>query len=196
MTRAGTCAAIVACASGLLLGLAPVICVAAETTTLHVAFPVSESGFDPQALSDTYSLDICASIFDPLYSYDYFARPAKLVPNTAAALPEITDGGRTYTVRVRPGIYFADDPVFKGARRELTSEDYVYSLKRVLDPKVPSYWLYVFEKRLVGLDPVLERARKAGALDCGNILLQPWLRGFKLHPYLHNRWMYYAVDPH
>ena len=31
-----------------------------------------------------------ASIFDPLYKYDYLARPFKLVPNTAAALPEIS----------------------------------------------------------------------------------------------------------
>jgi ABC-type oligopeptide transport system substrate-binding subunit len=41
--------------------------------TLHVAFPVAESGFDPQAISDTYSDAVCLAIFDPLYRYDYFA---------------------------------------------------------------------------------------------------------------------------
>ena len=34
-----------------------------------------------------------------------------------------------------PGIYFADDPAFKGQQRELTAADYVYSWKRVLDPE-------------------------------------------------------------
>ena len=151
-------------AFGLTLGVANTH--AADTAkTIRVAFRVAESGFDPQAISDAYSADLCASIFDPLYTYDYFARPVRLVPNTAAALPEITDGGRSYTIRVKPGIYFAADPAFKGKKRELTADDYVYSIKRVFDPKVRSYWLYIFEKRLIGLDDVLARARKTGRLD-------------------------------
>jgi ABC-type transport system substrate-binding protein len=133
--------------------------------TLRVAFPVAESGFDPQAIGDTYSDAVCLAIFDPLYRYDYFARPVVLVPNTADGLPEITDGGRTYTIRVKRGIHFASDPAFNGKRRELTADDYVYSIKRVFDPKVRSYWLYLFERTLVGLDGPLERARQTGRFD-------------------------------
>ena len=133
--------------------------------TLHVAFPVAESGFDPQAISDTYSDAVCLAIFDPLYRYDYFARPVVLQPNTADGLPQVSDGGRTYTIKVRRGIHFAADPVFGGEPRELTAGDYVYSIKRVFDPKVRSYWLYVFEGNLVGLDGPLERARKSGRFD-------------------------------
>jgi len=139
---------------------------AADTrATLHVAFPVAETGFDPQAIGDTYSDAVCLGIFDPLYRYDYFARPVVLVPNTADGLPEITDGGRTYTIRLKHGIHFADDAAFDGKRRELTAEDYVYSIKRVLDPKVRSYWLYLFEHTLVGLEGPLERARRTGRFD-------------------------------
>ena len=139
---------------------------AADTRkTLHVAIPVAENGFDPQAVYDSYSFEVCHAIFDPLYTYDYFARPVRLVPNTADGMPQITDGGRTFTVKVRPGIYFADDPAFKGKKRELVAEDYVYSIKRIFDPKVRSYWLYLFDRRLVGLDEVLERARKADRFD-------------------------------
>jgi ABC-type transport system substrate-binding protein len=133
--------------------------------TLHVAFAVAESGFDPQAASDIYSYAVISAIFDSLYVYDYFARPARIVPNTAAALPEVTDEGRTYTIKLKPGIYFAADPAFKGKRRELTADDYVYSIKRVFDPKVRSYWLYFFESNLVGLDEPLAAARKSGVLD-------------------------------
>jgi oligopeptide transport system substrate-binding protein len=71
--------------------------------TLRVAFPIAENGLDPQAIYDEYSAKVCNAIFDTLYTYDYFARPAKLVPNTADGLPRITDGGRTFTVKVRPG---------------------------------------------------------------------------------------------
>ena len=133
--------------------------------TLRVAFPIAETGFDPQAVSDTYSFAVIGAIFDPLYVYDYFARPVRMVPNTAAALPEVSDEGRTYTIKVKPGIFFAADPAFKGKPRELTAEDYVYSLKRIFDPKVRSYWVYVFENNLVGLDGALGAARKSGTLD-------------------------------
>jgi ABC-type transport system substrate-binding protein len=133
--------------------------------TLRVAFATAETGFDPQALYDDYSAKVANAIFDPLYTYDYFARPAKLVPNTADGLPRIGDGGRTYTIKVRPGIYFAAHPAFGGKKRELVAEDYVYSIKRILDPKVRSYYLYAFENRLLGLDPVLALARKAGRFD-------------------------------
>jgi len=133
--------------------------------TLRVAFPVAETGFDPQAASDIYSFAVIGAIFDPLYVYDYFARPVRMVPNTAAALPEMSNEGRTYTIKVKPGIYFAADPAFKGTRRELTADDYVYSIKRIFDPKVRSYWVYVFEGNLVGLDDVLPAARRSGVLD-------------------------------
>ena len=135
------------------------------TKTLRVAFSSAETGLDPQASYDVYSSDICRAIFDALYTFDYFARPVRLVPNTAEGLPVVTDEGRTYTIKVKRGIYFADDPAFKGKPRELTADDYVYSIKRIIDPKVRSYWLYLLEKNLVGLDPVLARARETGTLD-------------------------------
>ena len=46
--------------------------------TLHVTFGTAENGFDPQAVYDSYSFYVCHAIFDPLYSYDYFARPVRL----------------------------------------------------------------------------------------------------------------------
>ena len=133
--------------------------------TVRVAFARAETGFDPQAVADSTSFAVAGAIFDPLYTYDYFARPLRMVPNTAMDLPVISDDGRTYTIKVRAGIYFANDRAFKGKKRELTAYDYVYSIKRIFDPKVRSYWLYVFEGDLVGLDEVLAAARKSGSFD-------------------------------
>jgi oligopeptide transport system substrate-binding protein len=133
--------------------------------TLRVAFPVAETGFDPQAGGDAYSNYVNRVIFDALYSYDYLARPFKIVPNTAMALPEISADGKTWTMKVRPGIYFADDPVFKGAKRELTAADYVYAWKRVLDPKMRSISNQVFDGKLVGAEAVVAAARASGKFD-------------------------------
>ena len=62
---------------------------------LRVTFEAAETGFDPVRISDYYSGTVIEAIFDPLLTYDYLARPAKLVPNTAQSLPEITNQGRT-----------------------------------------------------------------------------------------------------
>jgi ABC-type transport system substrate-binding protein len=132
---------------------------------LRVAIPVAETGFDPQAAGDAYSNYVNRTIFDPLYKYDYLARPFKLVPNTATALPEISADRLTWTMRVRPGIYFADDPVFKGRRRELTAADYVYAIKRALDPAMRSNSLGLYEGRFIGADAIVAKARQTGKFD-------------------------------
>jgi oligopeptide transport system substrate-binding protein len=132
---------------------------------IHAAFPTPETGFDPQAAGDEYSNSVNRVIFDPLYRYDYLARPYKLVPNTAVAMPEISADGKTWTIRVRSGIYFADDPVFKGQRRELTAADYVYAWKRVLDPAMRSNSLQTFEGHFVGAEAVVATAKETGKFD-------------------------------
>lgn len=130
----------------------------------HV-FPAAETGFDPAAVQDLYSATIEQAVFETLLTYDYLARPSKLVPLTAEALPEITDDGKTYTLHVRKGIYFIDDPVFKGKKRELTAADYAYSLKRLIDPKIRSPWAWLVEGKIVGLDELAEAAKKTGRFD-------------------------------
>src|SRR5438128_8881673 len=133
--------------------------------TLHDSFPVPETGFDPQALSDLYSADICRVIFDSLLELDYLARPYRLKPNAAEAMPEIRDGGRVYVFKLRKGIYFTADPWFKGKKRALTAADYVYSWKRLIDPKVRSPFSWYVQGKIVGAEAVIEAAKKTGRFD-------------------------------
>jgi ABC-type transport system substrate-binding protein len=122
----------------------------AEPKVLHMFLSTSESGLDPALGSDLASLSLLENLFDPLLRYDYLARPVKLQGNTAAALPLVEDGGRSYTFRIRPGVFFTPDPAFKGKRREVTAQDYVYSFKRLYDPALHSPFGYIFDGKLVG----------------------------------------------
>jgi ABC-type transport system substrate-binding protein len=142
-----------------------VLAQADPSKVLRVAFPVAETGFDPQASSDFYSNHVNRAIFDAPYRYDHLARPYRIVPNTAAALPEISADGLEWTIRIKPGIWFVDDPAFKGRKRELTAADYVYSLKRVLDPKLRSPNLQQFDGKFAGADAAVARAKETGKFD-------------------------------
>ncbi len=132
---------------------------------LRVVFRTAETGFDPQAASDLYSNYVNRAIFEPPYRYDFRARPHKVVPNTAVAMPEGNKDGTEWTIRIRPGIHFTDDPAFKGKKRELTAADYAYTWKRIVDPAVRSPSLELFDGRIVGMDKLLAKAKETGKFD-------------------------------
>ena len=146
---------------------AALLCAAAhaEEKVLRVPFLIAETNFDPAFVSDLYSGTICEEIFESPLTYDFLARPAKLKPQTLEALPEITDGGRTYTLHVKKGIYFSDDPAFGGKKRELVANDYAYAMKRLMDPRVASPNLWLIDGRVAGIAEAVDRAKKDGRFD-------------------------------
>ncbi|TMG85126.1 MAG: heme-binding protein [Betaproteobacteria bacterium] len=132
---------------------------------LRVAFDAAETGFDPVKITDNYSSQVMRAVYECLLSYDYLARPVKLVPRTAEALPEVTAGGKTYLFKLRKGIYFQPDAAFKGQRRELTAADYAYSIKRFVDPANRSPWRFLVDGKIVGLDAVAKKAAQTKRFD-------------------------------
>ena len=130
--------------------------------TLRLALIAPETTLDPtQTNSDNNTNIVLSHIFEAPLTYDYLARPAQLLPNTAAALPEVSADGRVFTVRLKPGIFFADDPAFGGKPRELVAQDHVYAIKRFYDPRWKSSDLYLFESlKLPGLSELREKALK------------------------------------
>ena len=131
----------------------------APQKVLRYAFEVAETGMDPVKLSDQYSRTLTPHIFEGLYHYDHLARPVKIKPLTADGMPQHSDDYRVWTVKIQPGIYFADDPAFRGKKRELVAQDYVYAFKRFADPanKSPS-WTSLETAGLVGLSELRQAA--------------------------------------
>ncbi|MCC6196956.1 MAG: ABC transporter substrate-binding protein [Burkholderiales bacterium] len=128
-------------------------------------FPVAETGFDPAAVHDLYSAGIVRGIFETLYTYDYLARPAKIVPGVADGMPQVTGDGKVYTIKLAKGIHFQPDAAFGGKKRELTAEDVVYSYKRLADPKLRSPYSFLVEGKFIGLDEETAAAKKSGKFD-------------------------------
>jgi len=176
VTRASAClpgrarrvAAAVAAAAAIVLGLCAVplapggsasAAPAPAPKVLRYAFRVAETSLDPAQVVDLYSRIITAHVFEGLYGYDPLARPALIRPRAAAALPEVENDFRRFTIRVQPGIRFADDPAFGGKPRELVAQDYVYALERFADPALRSpLWPTVEQAGILGLAELRQRA--------------------------------------
>jgi len=137
----------------------------AQKKVLRMAFRTAETGFDPQKVYDRYSVGVCENLYEGLLTYDYLARPVKVVPLVAEAVPEPEEGGTRYTFRIKPGIYFADDAAFKGQKRELVARDVEYAVKRFRDPVNRSPYEWLFENKIVGLDEFVEKQKKSGGFD-------------------------------
>ncbi len=133
-----------------------------RTKVLRYAFRIAETGFDPAQINDIYSRAVTGHIFDGLYRYDPLARPFKIEPNVADGMPDVSADFRTWTVKIRPGIYFDNDPAFKGAKRELVAADFVYAMKRIFDPRWKSpVFASLGEQEILGMAALREAALKS-----------------------------------
>ena len=129
---------------------------------LRVGMPLIPDTLDPARADNMQAMYLMAGIYDTLFVLDPVARPAVIVPMAAATLPEISADYRTFTIRVRPGIFFTPHPSFGGKPRELTAADFAYAFKRIVDPKIRSPGLYFVEGKIEGLDALAKRAQDAG----------------------------------
>ena len=113
----------------------------------------SPTSLDPAQASNVYASYVIAAVYDSLFSYKYLARPYLLKPNLAEDWPEISPDGLEYTIRIKRGVFFADDPAFPGGvGRELTVADIIYSLLRNFDPKTRAQGAWLWQGRIAGLD--------------------------------------------
>jgi ABC-type transport system substrate-binding protein len=136
--------------------------VAADTRKVLRIASSDVTSLDPQQGTDLYSTRVASAIFEALYEFEYLSTGSKVVPGTAEALPVVTDDGKTWTMRLKQGIRFADDPVFKGKPRELVADDYAYSIKRSLDPNLRGGGDPALTDLIVGARPIVDAARKPG----------------------------------
>jgi len=129
---------------------------------LHIASPDIDT-LDPQQATTIPAQRVTFAIFEGLYNWDYLNSPTGLAPVTATGPPQISDGGKTWQIDLKPGIFFTDDPAFRGKPRELVADDYIYSMKRRLDPNLSRGGDTVMADLIIGARAVVDAARKPGA---------------------------------
>jgi ABC-type transport system substrate-binding protein len=133
--------------------------------TLRLAVDTDGDGFDPATYQSAVSGLVTSNIFDSLYRFAYLRQGYVPVPNAAAGPPQVSADGLQWTIDIRPGIFFADDPAFGGRRRELTAADYAYSIRRLADPRSISLGFQQIAGRIRGLDELRAEAERTRRFD-------------------------------
>ncbi len=147
--------------------------VMAENEMVYSGVTTRIRGFDPVKAGDVSSAMAISKIYEGLVQYSYLERPYKVIPNLAESMPDISEDGLVYTFKIRNGLFFQDDPCFgksNGKGRELTAEDFVYSIKRVADVKNQSTGYWVYNNRIVGLDDFRDKSKDPESTDYDSIV--------------------------
>jgi peptide/nickel transport system substrate-binding protein/oligopeptide transport system substrate-binding protein len=93
-----------------------------------IAYKDDLATLDPAIGYDWTNWPAIKMVFDGLLDYD---TGTNLMPRIAEAMPTVSDDGTVYTFKLRKGVKFHNG-------RELTAEDVVYTITRVLDPNTGS----------------------------------------------------------
>jgi ABC-type transport system substrate-binding protein len=140
-----------------------------DPTNTFYTFSIAKiKGLDPIFSDDIYSAIEAARVYETLLQYSYLKRPYALEPCLAESMPTISKDGKTYTFKLKKGVVFQDDKAFKasaGKGRELVADDFIYSFKRLADPKLnsPQWWL--LDGKIVGLNQWRDAQAKNAKTD-------------------------------
>jgi len=142
---------------------------------------------DPATAIDYESFRVMNELFSGLMG---IAPNNTLYPDLAASLPTISNGARTYTFHLRPGLRFADGT-------PLTANDVAFSINRAADPKIGSWGVGILSD-IAGYDAV--EAGKAKTLSGVQVLDPLTIRFMLTQPdgifsYKMTMSTFYVVEP-
>lgn len=126
---------------------------AEKSKVLYLESHAMPTTLDPSMAADAVAVAEIAKVYEGLLEYHYLKRPAELIPNLAESMPEISPDGLTYIFKIKQGVYFQDNKCFSnGKGKELTAQDFVYSIMRVADPRLQSPMFSMITEKIEGLD--------------------------------------------
>jgi peptide/nickel transport system substrate-binding protein len=134
---------------------------AASGGTVSMGVEGDIASLDPSQAYDSTSIPAVHMLYDQLLEYD---AGTTLHPGLATDMPTVSADGLTYTFKLRSGVKFvkADG----SALRDLNADDVVFSLNRILNPKLtphPSPVGGAFFTLIAGGQAVIEGKTKAAS---------------------------------
>ena len=104
------------------------------SNTLNINLASEPDYLDPALNSSVDGGCLAVNSFAGLYTYD---KDQKLIPDVAAEMPEVSEDGKTYTVKLKETKWSNGEDV--------TAQDFVYSWNRVINPDTAADYAYLFD---------------------------------------------------
>lgn len=99
------------------------------------------ASLDPAFAKDQAMIWVDNQLYNGLFQLD---SSLNVLPCIAKGY-NISEDGLTYTFYLRDDVYFHKDKCFKNGTRKVVAQDFVYSFNRIIDEKVASPGLWIFE---------------------------------------------------
>jgi len=119
--------------------------------SLNIALPANINSLDPAVAYDTISSTIISQCYEQLYQYHYLKQTYTVVPLLAEGLPSISKDGRTYTITIKKGIRYHNNPAITDDR-DVTAEDFITQIKRIAFAPTQSTGWWLLDKRIEGIN--------------------------------------------
>src|SRR5262245_47937798 len=117
--------------------------------TLKVATKADFTSFDPIIAVEYETWILVLNVFDVIVNYD---KDGKLYPVIAKEIPKVSNGGKTFEIKIRDGAKFHNG-------RQIVADDIKYTLERVALKENKS-WGIAYVGNVVGLKDYQERKIK------------------------------------
>lgn len=130
----------------------------ASENVLNVPLTGEISTLDPANSYDTVSNSVVYQVYEQLFDYHYLRRPYQLQPLLAEDLPQVSDDGLTYTIKIKKNVPYHSDPAFKGKTRYLKADDFITQIKRLAWKPTNSNGWWLFDGKIAGINSFRDAA--------------------------------------
>ena len=119
-----------------------------------LSYPLSDdvSTLDPANSYDTISATVVYQCYEQLYQYHYLKRPYVMEPLLADGMPKVSNGGLTYTIKIKKNIPYHDNPAFGGITRFVKAQDFITQIKRLAFKPTKSNGWWLFDGKIKGIN--------------------------------------------
>lgn len=132
---------------------------------MSVGFQINT--LDPALAADSPTLSVCSAFYDTLIQYRYNTEDQSVLEGAMLAkLPELQEDGKTYICTLRDDLFFQESPAFTDREsRRVTSDDVVFSLKRLADSRLHSPGYDIVRDLIADIDKFYERTKHSPSDD-------------------------------
>jgi ABC-type transport system substrate-binding protein len=108
--------------------------------------------FDSAVAFNDDSLLVMGQSLETLFQYHYLKRPFEVIPLLADGMPKISNNGKVYTIKIKPGIFYHNQDKHLPLNRSVKAQDFIWQIKRLAYTPLGKTGAWLFEGKIKGFN--------------------------------------------